>query len=136
MKKACNQKLQDQQIRAKEHLQCLTKLRNKFDEHQAKVLQYSKNNLTRKKLLATDMIYSEIETNSRTDEYLAEKAETMLLRHYSELIKHKMQIEALLQEESSSLDEPQLHETIRREHRKILREVKKVIQSLTSSKTF
>ncbi|XP_045475466.1 TBC1 domain family member 31 [Harmonia axyridis] len=129
MKKACNEKLQNQQIRAKHHLQRLTQLRKKFDQHQAKILEYSKNDVIRKKLLATDMMYSEIETNSKTDEYLAEKAEAMLLRHYSELIKHKMQIEALLKEDSSSIDEPQLHETIRKEHRKILKEIKKISQS-------
>ncbi|XP_044745364.1 TBC1 domain family member 31 [Coccinella septempunctata] len=129
MKKACNEKLQDQQIKAKQHLQRLTKLRKKFDEHQAKILNYSRNDLIRKKLLVTDMMCNEIETNSKADEYLAEKAETMLLRHYSELMRHKMQIEALLHEESSSIDEPQLHETIRREHKKILREVKKISQS-------
>ncbi|KAL3287505.1 hypothetical protein HHI36_001975 [Cryptolaemus montrouzieri] len=129
MKKACNERLQDQQIKAKQHLQRLTKLRKKFDDHQAKILKYSKSDLLRKRMIATDMLCSEIETNERTDEYQTEKAETLLLKHYSELMKHKMHIEVLLNEESSSIDEPRLHETIRREHRKILREIKKILHS-------
>ncbi|KAF2887046.1 hypothetical protein ILUMI_19127, partial [Ignelater luminosus] len=129
LEKVCKEKIHDERERVKEQRRRLVDLRKTLHQEETAILNKSREKIVEKNISerrrALEKILSQVEQSRAAEELEIIKAESDLVKHYSELLHHKIHLEEALNSEQPYPVPSAEHEVLKKQQRLLAEELEK-----------